>query len=443
MKKQRLSFIIASGLQPLKTVLRLITVGYSRIFKRGKFGIMRSLKSRLGYSHTLAACCLAYVTQSVAAMFLPLLFVRFGSEFGLSIESLTALITVTFFTQIFVDAAAPFIVEKTGYRALAVAAACFSFSGIAGLSFMADIIPGAFWGLFICTVLYAIGSGLIEVLITPIVDSCPTTKKAGSMAFVHSAYCAGCVLVVLLSTVFFAVFGIENWRVLALCFAAVPLVAAVSFLLVPIRTPEEVRERGSVKDMIKTPLFWIFGVVMICAGASELSMSQWASAFAEAGLGVSKTMGDLLGPCAFAFLMFIGRIIYGKISDRVDIIKIMLLCSALCVASYLTACFAKNPVVALMGCCVCGLAVAPMWPATFSLSSKYMPNISSAVFAAYALMGDLGCTGGPTAVGMLSGDSSNIAKGLSIAVIFPVVLAVCLVAVKLISRRKSCREANR
>lgn len=400
---------------------------------------MKDLRTKLGYSHTRAACCLAYVTQSVAAMFMPLLFVRFGSEFGLSLDRLTALVTVTFFTQIFVDAAAPLIVKKTGYRALAITAALFSFCGILGLYFMADIVPGAFWGLFICTVLYAIGSGLIEVLITPIVDSCPTDKKAGSMAFVHSAYCAGCALVVLLSTVYFAVFGIENWRYLAVLFSAVPLLAAVSFSLVPIVTPEEVRERGRVRDMFKDPLFWLFGVVMICAGASELSMSQWASAFAEAGLGVSKTMGDLLGPCAFAVLMFIGRILYGRISDRVDIIKVMFGCGALCIVSYLLASFASNPVVALMGCCLCGLAVAPMWPATFSLCGKYMPNISSAVFAVYALLGDVGCTGGPTAVGIISGDSSNISKGLSVALVFPALLIVCLAAVKIIFYKKQSK----
>lgn len=405
-------------------------------FREGNLITMTALRNKLNYSHTRAACCLAYVTQSVAAMFMPLLFVRFGSEFGLSMDRLTALVTVTFFTQIFVDAAAPIIVQKTGYRALAVIAAAFSFCGIAGLSFMADLVPGAFWGLFICTVLYAIGSGLIEVLITPIVDSCPTDKKAGSMAFVHSAYCAGCALVVLLSTAYFSVFGIENWRYLALLFSAVPLLAAVSFCAVPIVTPEEVRERGSVKDMFKNPLFWIFGVVMICAGASELSMSQWASAFAEAGLGVSKTMGDLLGPCAFAVLMFIGRIFYGKISDRVDIIKVLFGCSALCVVSYLLASFAQNPILALMGCCLCGLAVAPMWPATFSLCGKYMPNISSAVFAVYALLGDVGCTGGPTAVGIISGDSTNISKGLSVALVFPVLLAVCLAAAKMIFSKK-------
>lgn len=387
---------------------------------------------KLNYTHTLAACCLAYVTQSVAAMFLPLLFVRFGTEFGLSIEKLTVLITLTFLTQIIVDAAAPFIVNKTGYRALCIIAAAFSFCGIAGLSFMADVAPNPFLGLLICTVLYAIGSGFIEVLITPIVDSCPTDKKAGSMAFVHSSYCAGCVLVVLLSTVYFAAFGVENWRKLAICFSLVPLAAGIAFSLVPIRTPDEVRERGRARDMVKDPMFWLFGIVMICAGASELSMSQWASAFAEAGLGVSKTMGDLLGPCAFAFLMFVGRIIYGKFSDRVDIVKVMFACSALCVVSYLIASLASNPIVALMGCCLCGLAVSPMWPATFSLSSRYMPNISSAVFAAYALLGDLGCTGGPTAVGMLSGDSSNISKGLLFAVVFPVVLVVCLAAVKII-----------
>ncbi len=387
------------------------------------------------YNHTLAACCLAYLSQSVASTFLPLLFVRFGSEFGLSIESLTVLITVTFFTQIFVDAAAPFIVRKTGYRALTVTATVFSFCGFAGLSFMADIMPNPFFGFLICTVLYAIGSGLIEVLITPIVESCPTQKKAGMMAFVHSSYCAGCVAVVLLSTLFFKTAGIENWRILALLFSAVPFTGGVCFCFVPIRTPEEERKRGNVRDMVKNPLFWIFGIVMICAGASELSMSQWASAFAEAGLGVSKTTGDLLGPCAFALLMFIGRIIYGKFSDKVNIMKIMLGCSVLCILSYLIASLSPNPIVALGGCCLCGLAVAPMWPATFSLSARYMPNISSVVYAAYALLGDLGCTGGPTAVGMLSGSSSDISRGLMFSVIFPALLILSLIAASAVVKK--------
>lgn len=387
---------------------------------------MPSLKKKLSFTHTLAACCIAYLSQSVAATFLPLLFVQLTNEFGLTMEKLTVLVTVTFFTQIFVDAAAPAVVKKTGYRALVIIAVGFSFCGFAGLSFMADILPDPFAGFFICTVLYAIGSGLLEVLISPIVDACPTSKKAGAMAFVHSSYCAGCALVILLSTLYFSVFGVENWRVLALCFSLLPLLAAASFSLVPIRTPEEERQRGGLKEMVKTPLFWIFGVVMICAGASELSMSQWASAFAEAGLGVSKTMGDLLGPCAFALLMFIGRIAYGKISDKVNIMKIMIACCVLCIVSYLTASLSQNPIAALAGCCLCGLAVAPMWPATFSLTGKYMPNISSAVYAAYALLGDLGCTGGPAAVGMLSGSSSDISKGLLFSAVFPVVLIISL-----------------
>lgn len=397
-------------------------------YRRGKM-------KKANYSHTLAACCLAYLSQSVASTFLPLLFVRFGSEFGLSIGRLTVLVTVTFFTQIFVDAAAPLIVRKTGYRALTITAAAFSFCGFAGLSFMADVMPDPFAGLLICTVLYAIGSGLIEVLITPIVESCPTQKKAGMMAFVHSSYCAGCVAVVLLSTLFFKTAGIENWRILALLFSAVPFTGAVCFCFVPIRTPEEERRRGSVADMAKTPLFWLFGVVMICAGASELSMSQWASAFAEAGLGVSKTTGDLLGPCAFALLMFIGRIVYGKVSDKVNIMKIMFGCSVLCIVSYLVASLSPDPIVALAGCCLCGLAVAPMWPATFSLSARYMPNISSVVYAAYALLGDLGCTGGPTAVGMLSGSSSDISRGLLFSVAFPALLILSLAGASVVIKK--------
>lgn len=391
----------------------------------------------LSYKHTQAACSLAYISQAIAATFLPLLFVHFQSEFGFSLKSLTILITITFFTEILIDSASPFFIKVLGYRKSMVLANAFSAIGIAGLSFMADLLANSYIGILICTVLYAIGGGFDEVLVSPIVEACPTKNKAGAMGFVHSAFSVGCALVVLVSTLFFKFIGIDSWRFLALFWAVIPLFNTVYFCFVPIRTLEEEKGVGKFSDMLKNPLFWVLGAAMVCAGASELSMSQWASAFAESGLHVSKTLGDLLGPCAFAVLMGVSRIIYAKISDKSDIIKLMMAGSVLCVASYLVAALSENSVVALIGCCVCGIAVAPMWPGAFSLAAKHIPKASTAMFAAFALLGDLGCTAGPSIVGFISGGSNNdISKGLVFSVIFPVIMLACLVFIRIFSAKQ-------
>ncbi|MCC8015962.1 MAG: MFS transporter [Clostridiales bacterium] len=375
------------------------------------------------------------MTQAVAATFLPLLFVHFQSEFGFSLNSLTVLITVTFITEIVIDALSPFFIKKIGYRKSMILANILSFSGFAGLSFLPDIFQNHYIGFLVSAALYAIGGGFDEVLVSPIVEACPTKNKAAAMRFVHSAFCIGCAAVVLGSTLFFKTAGIENWRFLAVIWAAVPLFNAVYFCFVPIRTLEEEKGRGKFSDMIKNPLFWVLGGAMVCTGASELSMSQWASAFAESGLHVSKTTGDLLGPCAFAALMGVSRVIYGNVCGKVDIIKIMMCGALLCIASYLTASLSENPVLALIGCCVCGIAVAPMWPGAFSLAAKHIPNASTAMFAAYAFLGDVGCTAGPTMVGVISGNSDdNISKGLIWSVIFPALMFLCLIFVKRLSK---------
>lgn len=390
---------------------------------------------KLTYKHTQLACYLGYISQAIAATFLPLLFVRLGSEFGFSLSRLTILITITFFSEILIDALCPLFINKIGYRKAMVFANICSAAGTAGLAVFPYIMKNPYYGFVICAITYAVGGGFDEVLVSPIVEACPTKNKARAMGLLHSFFCWGCAAVVLLSTLFFKLAGIHNWRFMALLWALIPLVNTVLFLFVPIRTLEEEKGKGSFKDMLKNPVFWLMCIVMICAGASELSMSQWASAFAEAGLGVSKTTGDLLGPCAFAVLMGLSRVIYSRIDDKTDISKIMIAGSVLCIAAYLTASLAANPMIALVGCCICGIAVAPMWPGAFSMASKHIPNASTAMFAAFALAGDMGCTAGPTIVGFAAGDS-NIGKGLLTSVIFPALMILCLVLINTILKKK-------
>ena len=391
---------------------------------------------KLTFKHTQLACYLAYISQAITTTFLPLLFVRLGVEFGFSLTKLTVLITITFFTEIFIDAVCPLFINKIGYRAGMVFANICAVLGTAGLAFFPFVFKNPYIGFIICDVLYAVGGGFDEVLVSPIVEACPTKNKARAMALLHSFYCWGCAAIVLFSTLFFRFAGIDNWRMLAVLWAMIPLFNTFLFMFVPIRTIEEEKGSGKFSDMLKNPLFWLMLIVMICAGASELSMSQWASAFAETGLKVSKTMGDLLGPCAFAVLMGLSRVIYSRIDDKTDISKILMIGAFVCIFGYLLASLSGNAVASLIGCAICGIAVAPMWPGAFSIASKEIPNASTAMFAAFALAGDLGCTAGPSIVGFVSGANDNIAKGLLCSVVFPAAMIVCLIFMQIINKKK-------
>ncbi len=391
------------------------------------------------FKHTRLACYLGYISQAITTTFLPLLFVRLGGEFGFSLQRLTVLVTVTFFSEIFIDALSPKIIEKVGYRAAMIFAGICSAVGTAGLAVFPFILKDSYAGFVICALVYAVGSGLYEVLVSPIIEACPASNKARSMALLHSFYCWGCVAVVLVSTLFFGVFGMENWRIMAALWALIPILSAVLFTRVPIRTLEEERgEVGSFAETAKNPVFIMMCAVMICAGASELAMSQWASAFAEAGLGVTKSVGDLFGPCAFAALMGISRTVFSRINDKTDISKILIVCALVCIGGYMLAALSTEPVAALVGCGICGMAVAPMWPGAFSMAAKEIRGGATSMFAALALAGDLGCTAGPTVVGFISGAEKNdISRGLIFSVIFPLMMIICLIAVKLYKSRKA------
>ena len=389
------------------------------------------------YNHTVFACYFGYVVQAIVNNFAPLLFLTFRNEFGIPLEKITSLITINFLFQLVVDVVAAKVVDKIGYRKCIVAAQFFSALGIAGMGFLPNLFSDPYYGLLISILLYALGGGLIEVLVSPIVEACPIKAKKAAMSLLHSFYCWGHLFVVLLSTLFFTLFGIENWRILALVWAVIPLINGFYFIKVPIAPLTAEGEQIPIKKLFSSKTFWLFIVVMVCAGASEQGMSQWASTFAEAGLNVSKTVGDLAGPSLFAITMGVSRVIYSKISEKVDLNKYMTACAVLCITSYAIASFSGNAAFSLVGCAMCGFSVGVMWPGAFSLASEKFPKGGTAMFAFLALAGDFGCSFGPTVVGVATDIlNDDIKRGVFAAVIFPVLLIISLLFMKKIKEKR-------
>lgn len=386
------------------------------------------MKVREDYNHTIYACYIGYITQAIVNNFAPLLFLTFQSTYSISIDKITFLVTMNFGVQLIVDFLAAKFVDKIGYRTCVVAAHIFSSIGLAGLAAFPGIFSNHYIGLLIAIFFYAIGGGLIEVLVSPIVEACPTERKEAAMSLLHSFYCWGHVFVIISSTLFFMFIGIEHWRILACLWAIIPLINAFYFFNVPIQTLVEDDEGISIRNLFKVKILWVLLLLMICAGASEQAMSQWASAFAESGLNVSKTIGDLAGPCSFAILMGCSRVLYAKFSEKIKLKTFMIISGVLCIVSYLIASLAVNPIIGLIGCGLCGLSVGVLWPGTFSIASRALRTGGTAMFAFLALAGDVGCSVGPTVVGTVSGAfQDDLKKGFLAAIIFPVLLILGLV----------------
>lgn len=391
------------------------------------------------YQNTMYACFTGYIVQAIVNNFVPLLFLTFEKTYQIPLSQITMLITINFGIQLIIDFLSASFVDKIGYRASAVMAHIFSAAGLLSLVILPELFPSAFAGLLTAVVIYAVGGGLIEVLISPIIESCPTDNKEKAMSLLHSFYCWGHVGVVLLSTCFFKFAGIEHWKILACLWAVIPIVNGVAFTKVPIASLIEEGEQGlSMGELFKNKLFWVLMLMMMCAGASEQAVSQWASTFAEMGLHVSKTAGDLAGPMLFALLMGSARAFYGKFGDKINLKKFMLGSSILCILSYLIISLSPSPIFSLIGCGICGLSVGIMWPGTFSMASASIRNGGTALFALLALAGDLGCSGGPTLVGAVSSMlSENLKLGILAGIVFPVLLVVGILGVRNTSASKS------
>lgn len=385
------------------------------------------------YQKTLIACYLGFITQAITANFTPLLFLTFHRTYQISLGRIAFISTTFFFTQLLVDLFCAKYVDRIGYRRSVIASEVFSASGLIGLAFLPSLLPDPYVGILISVIIYAMGSGLIEVLVSPIVEACPFDNKESVMSLLHSFYCWGSVGVILLSTIFFAIFGIENWRILACIWALIPLYNTFNFISCPIESLTEEGEGLSIRQLCHIPIFWIALVLMVCAGASEISMAQWVSAYVESALGISKSIGDIIGPCLFAVMMGTSRSFYGKYGEKIDLMKFMIGSGALCLVCYLLSALAPLPFLNLVGCAVCGFSVGIMWPGTISIASKKIPLGGTAMFALLAMAGDLGGSVGPGIVGFVTQNANdNLKVGMLAGCVFPTVLVLSV----LLLRRK-------
>ena len=379
---------------------------------------------KFDYKKTMYACFVGYIVQAVVNSFVPLLFVTFQETYQIPLAQITLLITVNFVVQLLVDMLSAGFIDRIGYRASVDLAHIFAAAGLALLTILPEVLPDPFVGILMAVFVYAIGGGLIEVLISPIIEACPTDNKESAMSLLHSFYCWGCTGVVLLSTVFFSIAGIAHWKLLTLLWTIIPIANMLLFTKVPIYSLQEEGEKGmNLGELFREKMFWILMLMMVCSGAAEQSVSQWASTFAEKGLGITKSVGDLVGPMLFSILMGISRLLYGKYGEKWNLDRFMKFSCVLCIASYLCISFIPVPMVELLGCGLCGFSVGIMWPETFSKAAAALRHGGTLLFAMLALAGDLGCSGGPTLVGFVSsGLGDNLRLGIFAGIIFPILL---------------------
>lgn len=392
-----------------------------------------------GYKKTMNACFAGYVVQAIVNNFVPLLFITFQKSYHIPLSKITMLITINFMIQLLIDLLSARFIDRIGYRASILMAHVCAAVGLLSLSILPDLFHDAYIGILISVFIYAIGGGLIEVLVSPIAEACPTDNKETAMSLLHSFYCWGHVGVVLISTIFFQIAGINSWKILTVIWAFIPVVNGFIFARVPINSLTEEGTAGlTLKEMFSYKIFWILMIMMVCSGASEQAVSQWASTFAETGLGVSKTVGDLAGPMAFAILMGTSRTFYGKYGEKINLERFMMYSVILCIASYLCISLIPVPAIGLLGCAVCGLSVGILWPGTFSKASASIKSGGTMMFALLALAGDLGCSSGPTLAGLVSSYfHDNLRIGIFAAATFPVLLLLGLFACRKLQTKRS------
>lgn len=387
---------------------------------------------------TKIACYTGYVVQGIINNIAPLLFVIFSEKFNITLDKLSLLITINFATQLIVDTLSIKFVDKIGYKPLAVVSQGIAFIGLSCLGILPNIMNNSYIGVVISIVLSAIGSGITEVIISPIIESIPGEKKTAEMSLLHSFYCWGQVFVVLLTTIMIKLLGNDLWYISPIIWSIIPLANTINFISVPIEPNLTAEEKTPFLKLLFSKQFILCIVIMICSGASEIGMSQWSSYFAEAGLKVSKMTGDLLGPCLFAVLMGTGRMIFGFLGEKINI-KTALSCSAgLCALCYLGTCFIDNSVISLLFCALTGITVSIMWPATLSLAAKLFPKGGGSMYSVLALSGDTGCTLGPWFISFMSisfaenvSSGESLKTGLGFGALFPILMIFAILLLKL------------
>lgn len=403
---------------------------------------------KINYKTTLYSCYIGYITQAIINNLAPLLFIIFQNQFHITFEMLGSLILINFVTQLAVDIITVKIVNHFGYRPLMILAHTSAALGLISLGVLPNILPNPYIGMIFSIVLYAIGGGLIEVLVSPIVDSIPGDNKSGAMSLLHSFYCWGQVGVVLITTLLLFFIGRDKWTIITVLWSLIPITNIFLLMRVPLMSPVPEEGQTPIRKLFTRKAFLLIMIIMICAGASELTMSQWSSLFAEKGLNVSKVFGDLLGPCLFAIFMGIGRMSHGLWGSKIKLEKLLVASALLCVSCYLITVFSPYPILSLIACGLTGLSVSLMWPGAFSIASNRFPSGGASMFGILAVCGDLGCASGPWISGIISNkvaklnignplaDQLALKTGLLMGTIFPAILLICLLLAMNNSKKK-------
>ncbi len=381
------------------------------------------MERNLNFRHTKLACYIGSFSQAIVCNFMPLLFVIFNQDYKIALYLVTLLATVNFVMQFTMDFVSLFFIDRVSYRTTIITAHLLAGAGFLVLGLIVPNAEHIYAAIIFSVLLFSAGGGIFEVLISPIMEACPSDNKAASMSFLHSMYGFGCVAVIIITNVLLFVFGKENWYQIAIIWAVIPLLNALYFFFVPINKVVENNERMPMHKLIKRKSFLIFFLIMFCSGATEIAMSQWASAFAESSLGISKALGDILGPCIFALMLAFSRVLYSKLANRINLAKYLLFCGIATVFLYIFAAVLPFRFAAITACGLCGFTAGIMWPGTISLAAKTYPTGGAAMFGLFALAGDLGCTLGPTTVGMVSSAfGGDLRTGLLISCVFPILL---------------------
>lgn len=390
---------------------------------------------RVKYTSTKLACYVGYVVQAVINNFLPILFIALQDIYGLGYEKLARLIIFNFAAQIVVDFISPRFINTLGYKNCAVISQFMAALGLASMFLLPQIMSNTYLAIIISIIIYAVGSGMMEVIISPIVEILPGDNKSGNMAFLHSFYCWGQAFTVVVTTILIFFFGFNRWNFVPLVWAVIPFINAIFFIKVPIIEPEKENKMDSFKDLVKSKRFVIYMLMMVCGGACEIAMAEWASMFAQKALGVSKTIGDITGPCAFAICMGAGRVWYSLVAKKIDFKKTVIVMSSLCFLCYITVAVCQIPFFALLACAICGFTVSLFWPGVLSEGAKEFKRGGAVLYSTFALCGDTGCSLGPWIVGIIA-DRTNLNFGFAAASVFPIIM---ILAAVLLIKNKDCK----
>ena len=396
----------------------------------------------------MLACEFGITTQSAVNNLAPILFVIFKDNFGISYTMIASLMLFNFLVQIATDFTAIKILGILDYRKSGILAQACAALGLIMLGVLPNIIP-IYPALFTSTLFMAFGGGLLEVMVSPIVDSLEKGQSSAKMNMLHSFFCWGQVAVVLTATAAIKLFGSNIWYIIPISWAIVPIISIFMFSVVPIPEIARAERRSGEKLPVKSKAFLFMCFLMVASGASEITMAEWASVFAQKGLGIDKFTGDILGPCLFAVLMGSGRLLFGVFGSRVRLKSALTYYSILCTICYIVAATAKNPYIALFFCALTGFSVSIMWPGVYSYSSSVIKQGKTAMFGILALCGDVGCSLGSWLTGSMSDFSLTFPKvlefavrcgisyeqmglkiGIGCAAVFPLLMSIALISSK-------------